>query len=1046
MSRSAAMHASARREAEERELQREYAQLKMEHASLQRRKEELETKNQNMREEIVALDEQLDRKTGNLFSKLQQIKNNDALKKKLQESLKKRSMDNVDDLDDLIHHARAVSKNAARKAPDSIDGAILQDLASIASLIKRLEKHVNISSVDVVDGGSWRLADKGGSENVNRDIERVLIIYGSKSCSFKVSESHSFERLLKEAVKYWSLDYKKHILADESNCVYPQGAPVTEVLRQSLATLSREEGEPRILLLDITLERVKGREMQEEMFESSSTSYGSGSVGGSDIAGREDYVRNDIDDYVNEEEEEEDDDEEEEESKYDVNAPTSNDAQTIWGAPTDLERKPEGSISTDNGGAGAKIVHTEDKIKDYTPGMDLAFPAEMQTEHSSTILKPISAHALDCWRYADLFLFLSLIVLYGNSLFLRHDVPTTSSVYSLVKEDLYGPFASENSGTNSTVLYSFDDISTLSDFWRWFDGPLRASVTGMAQSNGTGTNNGASAIPPRVGRFNIIVGRPRIMQWRVNQQKCFRKYGLSEVCSGNFASEENQARGLQPGMQVYVGDAGMSTKATIERRIGKAYHPKFKVSGTSEELERWKISTSSWTNVEALDSSARQALYGNTSAFIFDDASQSDYEQLGFTSLVVNRWVTGSSFNGGGFSAVLPRDGSEYDSEASLLRKYGWIDGNTRAVEVGIHLYNPNLDYIIVTKAMVEFSPSGAVKPAYLIRVFRLNEFWRKDDILRLGIEIAALVIVCLHFMALICRSIGEAVRTLDDVTDAAYDIYDATAQRAARRRDEQGLERRLGCISSARFRGKRCISIYLFPWHVVDCAITGLSVLDLWLRTSYMRQLSRISSSTLFSSDTYTSALDEVARQQKVTVVIDAFLLLILVLKAFKYLSLNSNISVISRVLSRSGRTLVNYMLVCIIFLFAFAVTGHILFGPQDEDFMTIMGAYNAMLQIFTGRFDFEKLRRANGFMAPVYFFSVAIIGFYALRNLFTALVTAEYAKIGAEIREKGYYWIRSPEEVAAEKRRDYLAEQVKWRHPMDVKRATINSSNRVR
>ena len=190
-------------------------------------------------------------------------------------------------------------------------------------------------------------------------------------------------------MKYWSLDYKKHILADESNCVYPQGAPVTEVLRQSLATLSREEGEPRILLLDITLERVKGREMQEEMFESSSASLGSRSVSGSDIGGREDYVRNDIDDYVNEDED--DDDEEEEESKYDVNAPTSNDAQTRWGAPTGLEREPEGSISTDNDGAGAK-VHTEDKIKDYTPGMDLAFPAE-QTEHSSTILV-ISAHGL----------------------------------------------------------------------------------------------------------------------------------------------------------------------------------------------------------------------------------------------------------------------------------------------------------------------------------------------------------------------------------------------------------------------------------------------------------------------------------------------------------------------------------------------------------------------------------------------------------------------------------------------------------------------------
>merc|ERR1712138_290897 len=112
---------------------------------------------------------------------------------------------------------------------------------------------------------------------------------------------------------------------------------------------------------------------------------------------------------------------------------------------------------------------------------------------------------------------------------------------------------------------------------------------------------------------------------------------------------------------------------------------------------------------------------------------------------------------------------------------------------------------------------------------------------------------------------------------------------------------------------------------------------------------------------------------------------------------------------------------------------------------FMTVMATYNTMLRMTVGHFDYIKLQDANGVMAPMYFVGVAIAGYFVLRNMFIAILGTEFSKVGAEVREYGYHWVRSPTEIARDKRRRELQEQLKWRHPLDVKKATVNSSNRI-
>ena len=89
------------------------------------------------------------------------------------------------------------------------------------------------------------------------------------------------------------------------------------------------------------------------------------------------------------------------------------------------------------------------------------------------------------------------------------------------------------------------------------------------------------------------------------------------------------------------------------------------------------------------------------------------------------------------------------------------------------------------------------------------------------------------------------------------------------------------------------------------------------------------------------------------------------------------------------------------------FTVTGYALFGPKLSDFLSMQRTSVQLFRMVVGGFEYEKLADSNPFLAPIYFLAVAILGYFILRNLFIAIINAEFTKAANDVRENGFHWL---------------------------------------
>jgi hypothetical protein len=73
---------------------------------------------------------------------------------------------------------------------------------------------------------------------------------------------------------------------------------------------------------------------------------------------------------------------------------------------------------------------------------------------------------------------------------------------------------------------------------------------------------------------------------------------------------------------------------------------------------------------------------------------------------------------------------------------------------------------------------------------------------------------------------------------------------------------------------------------------------------------------------------------------------------------------------------------------MMALTLTGYAIFGPHSSDFYTMRKTGVQLFRMVIGGFEYEKLAKSNPWIAPLYFVSVALIGYFILRNLFIAIM----------------------------------------------------------
>ena len=83
--------------------------------------------------------------------------------------------------------------------------------------------------MDNSQGGRDRRSEGPGAPKQS-ELDQVRVWYNKTSCIFKITDSHTFRKLLDEVIMYWSLEPSKNVLVNAQNFIWPLNASVREVI------------------------------------------------------------------------------------------------------------------------------------------------------------------------------------------------------------------------------------------------------------------------------------------------------------------------------------------------------------------------------------------------------------------------------------------------------------------------------------------------------------------------------------------------------------------------------------------------------------------------------------------------------------------------------------------------------------------------------------------------------------------------------------------------------------------------------------------------
>jgi hypothetical protein len=588
---------------------------------------------------------------------------------------------------------------------------------------------------------------------------------------------------------------------------------------------------------------------------------------------------------------------------------------------------------------------------------------------------------------------------------MRRDVRPAHLFHSAVEKTLFGPFVVTDGidpGTQNMALspfapteqvialeatrklgYSrlvdgFEKIEDIADFWSWCEGPLQAVVTGGASGDASNYQNKSDRV--YLDRHNVLVGSVRLSQVRVNDPSCATKETLAQFSTPCFSEFRNDNVASSSGY--------------------------FAVNSNEQEFGD-HLST-------LIDNATRAHVQAATKAF----TSQAVPQMKGtIDTLLAGRAKTGVEiqFLTGVFGEY---DSSKYfstdlsyqnfDEVAAMLKRFSWIDRQTRAVVISLNVYSPHYDAFAVVSAILEYTPGGGVTTSKNIKVIRLDSSWKPQDKTREMMELTALMLVAAQIMIMVYKIMQLSIEPPENPYELAK-MSRAQQRQLQARRNKQSFGQR--CCGRCQKAGSY---FTLSLWHVVELLLFFVVGLNVLIRMNY-QSMARTFDVRMSATSRYTD-LRGLAWWFSMTINMDSLVALLTLFKLFKYFELNPHMSMVWRVFGKAFSAYTTYLFIFFVVLGGFAVLAQSLFGNYSKQYLTMSASYNRLLALMVGHFDFGDLLEANTYIAPFFFFVYGFFGFFIMANFFLAIMNDAYTSVADDVRENGFHWIKTREEILAE------------------------------
>jgi len=359
--------------------------------------------------------------------------------------------------------------------------------------------------------------------------------------------------------------------------------------------------------------------------------------------------------------------------------------------------------------------------------------------------------------------------------------------------------------------------------------------------------------------------------------------------------------------------------------------------------------------------------------------------------------ATGAIYDGSGFVRDLdPGNRTGYIEALRDLKTNLWVDVQTRAIIISMNLYNGNYNYYCISQFLLEYTQGGTVVPTANNRILRIDlyepaSFENANRILLLYIP--------------------EALTYLGTLAYLLHFFYR---------------------LYRVRYVTKNALNLFNDTWVFVDLFLLASLITTIALRLIFYFSIDR----TQFEPfpvqpvDQYRE-MTALARDYSAVFIVDAFTILILVVKSLKYFSLQKDLMLLQRTLGQAISDL-SFFLIMLTFLFAgFVIMGMNIFGMQAPGFKTFTDTLGTLFLILLGEFDFEEMREVSPTWSLIFFIFFVVFMFFIVLNIFLAILNDAYTVVHTNV-----VWDELERRKPLSLRERFEVRRAQWRERKNINR----------
>ena len=194
-----------------------------------------------------------------------------------------------------------------------------------------------------------------------------------------------------------------------------------------------------------------------------------------------------------------------------------------------------------------------------------------------------------------------------------------------------------------------------------------------------------------------------------------------------------------------------------------------------------------------------------------------------------------------------------------------------------------------------------------------------------------------------------------------------------------------------------RTLAFFFDTWNLLE--FTNISILlvvivlkIMWITLCIKTDLKL---DTLIFSDVYPVRLEDILNLYIFQVYLNSVNTVLTFLKVLKFFRLNDRLNVLTRTLAESQDSILGVLLIFLLVVTAFAMTGHGLFGLGVWAFRSVDASFSTLLQMLVGQFDYSAMKNENRILAGMFFWSYIILAQFCLLNFLIGVLMEAFAEV---------------------------------------------------